>query len=97
QAWVGGPALLVVFGMAGLESTVWARYLAADSPDLLRRVLSSGEKWFIMSEWDDTPSPPARPIDLDEVLQGYTRTITLLGAATRCTGSGRWRPVPSPF
>jgi hypothetical protein len=97
EAWANGPALLTCFGMAGLESAVWARFLAINRSDLLDRVLSSHEMWFIMANWDTLPPPPARPIDFDQILKDYTRQIHLLGAATRDVASEAWRPVPLPL
>ncbi len=50
RAWPGGPALLLSFGMGGIETLIWNLLLRTHYSALLEDILARGERRFIMGE-----------------------------------------------
>src|SRR5439155_10598897 len=57
EAWPNGPRLFTAFGMGGLETLAWARYLSRKAPQLVCTVP------FAMAEME-THDAPQCPTDL---------------------------------
>lgn len=63
HAWINGPSLLAIFGMAGIETFALAHWLAGE-PAALKRILGSrSDMWFVLAEWH-TVASPRRPVFL---------------------------------
>jgi len=50
-----GPAILCVFGMAGLETLTWAHWLRVKTPELVTGAIGSKRKTFILAVFEEIP------------------------------------------
>ena len=48
--WPGGPALLLSFGLGGIETLIWCLLLRTQYSSLLKEIVRGGQKRFVMGE-----------------------------------------------
>ena len=61
SVWPGGPALLLSFGLGGIETLIWNLLLRTQHSSLLEEIVAGGQKRFIMGEMtvpNGTSQPP---------------------------------------